>query len=303
MIQVPDDNAHSPILSIIIPTFEYAIGVRRILRVLSEECPLSIEILISDDSLTDEVLYVVKEYEYTAQKISYHRNRPSLGASENWNALLESAKGEYCLLMHHDEFPLSSLFIRSALDELRRNPNVDVLMMDCVLVRDDGKAARRHVPNLIRSWIVRHAPAYLFRRNVIGPTSALIVRRRLYPKFDNKLRWLIDVEAYFRLRHSTNRWRTCKHLQIGSMLGRHDSITASMGTKIMEIQRQELEYLVNKHPDASLWLSATKNRWIHTPEAAAWAFMRVSTRLYGTILSSFGVIPTKKKNVKKVLDL
>lgn len=299
MIPVPPNNPHNPVLSIVIPTFEYAIGIRRILRILSEDCPSSIEILISDDSLSDEVFYVVKEYAEASQKIFYHRNCPSLGASENWNAVLERAKGKYCLLMHHDEFPLSPFFIESALSVLRKHPKIDVLMMDCLLVSDNGKIARRHVPNLIRTWIVRHAPSYLFRRNLIGPTSVLIIRRSLYPKFDGRLRWLVDVEAYFRLRRSTNCWHTCEHLQIGSLLGRCDSITANMGAKIKEIRRQELEYLALKHPEASLWLHTNSNQWIYALESTLWALMRVLTRLYGCILSLFNILPTKKKNLKR----
>lgn len=291
-----------PALSIVIPAFEYADGVRRILRNLSEDCPSSVEILIFDDSFSDGILNVVREWEGACQEIVYRRNCPSLGASGNWNALLESARGEYCLLMHHDEFPLGTDFVQRALDALRKDPGADVLMMDCVLVGSDGKVARRHVPNVIRSWVVRHAPAYLFRRNVIGPTSALIVRRSLYPKFDDKLRWLIDVDAYFRLRRSTARWRICKHLQIGSLLGRGDSITASMGAGISEIQRQEQVYLVQKHPGAGMWLRADVNRWAHASEAALWALMRVSTRLYGRILSVFGVLPAEKMDLRKALN-
>ncbi len=291
-----------PALSIVIPAFEYADGVRRILKNLSEDRPSSVEILIFDDSFSDEISNVVREWGGAFREIIYRRNCPSLGASGNWNALLESARGEYCLLMHHDEIPLGAAFVQRALDELRENPGTDVLMMDCVLVHGDGKVARRHLPHLIRSWVVRHSPRYLFRRNVIGPTSALIVRRRLYPKFDDKLRWLIDVDVYYRLRQSTARWRLCKHLQIGSLLGRGDSITAKMGAGIREIQRQEQVYLVQKHPGAGMWLRADVNRLARVSEAVLWALMRVSTRLYGRILGAFGVLPTEKMDLRKAFN-
>lgn len=289
-------------LSILIPAYSYPEGVDRIISGLTAEVDSLFEILIFDDSSDDGVARLVESWSHQGGWLRYQRNTPSLGAAANWNALLQAAKGEYCLLMHHDEFPLGSDFVHRAVDELRKNPDVDVLMMDCVLVRGDGKMVRRHVPNLVRSWAVRHAPAYLFRRNVIGPASALIVRRSLYPKFDDKLRWLIDVDAYFRLRQNTARWRICKHLQVGSLLGRGDSITANMGAGISEIQRQEQAYLVQKHPGAGMWLRTDANRWAHASEVALWALMRVSTRLYGRILSVFGVLPAEKMDLRKALN-
>lgn len=290
------------LLSILVPAYSYPSGVRRIMREFGAHSSSQCEVLIFDDSPGDEVKQIIEAWREQGMPLRYQRNVPSLGVAGNWNALLEAARGEYCLLMHHDEFPLGSNFVGRALDVLRKNPDTDVLMMDCVLVGDDGRVARRHVPNLLRSWVARHVPAYLFRRNVIGPASALIVRRSLYPRFDDKLRWLIDVDAYFRLRQSTASWRVCGDLKIGSTLGRKDSITASIKDELKDLDAQERAYLVQKHPTAGLWLRADAHRWARAAETVLWAFMRVFTRLYARILSLFGILPVAEIDLKKALN-
>lgn len=270
----------APKLSILIPAFEYADGLRRILPIVSQECTSSVEILIFDDSSSDEVVHVVREWKRSFQHIIYRRNSPSLGASANWNSLLDYAIGEYCLLMHHDEFPIGDNWINHVLEELKKEPSADVLIMDCCLVTENGEIVRRHLPYLISTWIIRNAPAYFFRRNPIGPVSSLIVRRNMFPRFDESLRWLVDVDLYYRLRMSKSKWRICKNIQIGSILGRKDSITCKLGNQIQRIKKIELIYLRQKYPDASTWLKPERYFFIFGIEALVWLLMRLTTIIY-----------------------
>lgn len=268
-------------LSILIPAYGYAGGVKTILSNFREDALIGLEILISDDSSDDQVGRVVSEESpHFRGKLRYRRNQPRLGAVANWNSLLEWASGEYVLLLHHDEYPLGLEFTRRVLELLEGAPGVDVFVLGCVLRSTDGKDLRQHMPGLIRKLALKHFPTYLFRRNVVGPTSCLIVRRDLYPRFDERLCWLVDVDAYFRLRKTTARWCFCKHLKIGSMLGRKDSITASIKDKLRDLDRQERIYLNQKHPEARVWL-ASRSHWIpNALENIAWVSMRVFTRLY-----------------------
>jgi hypothetical protein len=40
---------------------------------------------------------------------------------------------------------------------------------------------------------------YILRRNFIGPVSSLVIKNNNLPKFDTKLRWLVDVDFYYKL--------------------------------------------------------------------------------------------------------
>jgi len=240
-----------------------------------------VELIIFDDSCDDRIERIVSSHkQITAANIIYSRNLPSLGAIPNWNALIDSANGEYVLLLHHDEFLINGEFFESINNIISRERELDVIVADCLLCDYKSKHLRPHLPRWFRSFVIRYIPFYLYRRNVIGPTSCLIVRRDLYPRFDVNLKWLVDVDAYVRLRRKTNRWRVSKELKIGSVIGREDSITASIREDVSLIETQERSYLLEKYPDASVWL-APKSHWIlNALESLAWVSMRVITRLY-----------------------
>jgi len=269
------------LLSIVIPAYGYAQGVQRILSILSDDPTDEIEIIISDDSRDEQVCQIVNSFStYFQGKLRYIRNKPSLGAINNWNFLLEKASGEYVLLLHHDEYPLGRNFQHRVLGLLNSSLQFDVFVMQCILFQVSEKYSQPHLPRIISKLIIKYMPGYLFKRNVIGPPSCIIVRRRLYPKFDVNLRWLVDVEAYFRLRQVTEKWSYCKDITIGSLLGRDDSITASIKDNLKILNEQEIGYLEQKYPGVTIWLSNTSHRILKALEVIIWVLTRVTTRFY-----------------------
>ncbi len=276
----------SPLLSILIPAFRYPEGVRRILFNLQPLLLQDCELIIFDDSPDNDVMDVVMEWrERTGSQIYYQRNQPALGAADNWNALLEAACGNFCLLMHHDEFPLREDFLKRLLQILREKPELDVLMLDCILVDFQSQQIRRHLPIWLRAFVVRHVSQYLFRRNVVGPVSSLVIRRSIYPRFNAQLRWLVDVELFVRLFSVAKHVHICPQLQIGSLLGRTDSITAKLGSSLHAIHQEELAYLSDLHRSSGVWLDSA---WIHVLlracESVSWLAMRVCARIAALFL-------------------
>ena len=279
-------------LSILIPAYGYAEGVERILSSLGVDPPGELDILISDDSLDGQVSQLVSDFSRRYRgKLRYIRNRPSLGAIANWNFLLEQASGEYILLLHHDEYPLGEKFAQRALCLLSTASEIDVFVMDCILKSSTGADVRPHVPGIIRNLVLKYFPAYLFKRNVVGPASCLIARRALYPRFDERLRWLVDVDAYFRLRQATGLWRVSDDLKIGSALGRKDSITASIKDDLKDLDARERVYLSQKHPVVRVWLNPRLHWVLNALEGIAWMSMRVVTRLCYRVACFLRVAP------------
>ena len=71
----------------------------------------------SDDSGSDDVQKIVKSHPlYSEDNIIYCKNNPALGAVKNWNKLIKIAKGDYLMLLHHDECPVELNFF----DELSK---------------------------------------------------------------------------------------------------------------------------------------------------------------------------------------
>jgi glycosyltransferase involved in cell wall biosynthesis len=246
-----------PLLSILIPTYRCVHCIQRILKIFEKQSGDNCEIIISDDSPGDEVVNFVSNWKkkYVASKwnVTVHHNTPSLGAVDNWNSLLDKAQGDYCLLLHHDEFPLGDNFINKVTDVLSINAAIDVLIMDCVLVDIDTGFSRQHAPSWLRNLSAKYFPEYLFRRNIIGPVSTLIVRRSVFPRFNEKLQWLVDVELYVRLFTQGITIKTAANIQIGSAPDKNHSITASLGNEVFRIKQRELEYLRDLYGDV-FWI-------------------------------------------------
>jgi glycosyltransferase involved in cell wall biosynthesis len=269
-------------LSILIPAYNYLEGMQKILSSVLSYTTTEVEVIISDDSSRDEIRRLVNEYSAVFPgTLIYRRNKAPLGAVHNWNSLLEMATGQYVMLLHHDEYPINNNFIQDAIDRINHYAKyIDVFVLDCILVSEDKRTVRPHLPNFIRRFVLKYYPSYLFKRNVLGPTSCLIVRRTLYPRFDVSLRWLVDVDVYFQLRIATARWIFCNNLKICSMLGRKDSITASIKKDLWELNKRERKYLKLKYPNVHLWLFPDKYWIFGKLESIVWMGMRGLTRLY-----------------------
>lgn len=239
--QRPFDLAQ-PLLSVLIPAYNYADGVMRIVVPLMKEGRTDLEILIHDDSSDDQVERAVQSF----PGLCYVRNRPSRGAIDNWNGLLASARGHYILLVHHDDYPLSEQFASELIADLESYAWPDILLLSCAthnVVRDRMKMG---VCNWIRLLVARRLPFYLFRRNVIGPPAAMVVRRDLFESFDGRLKWLVDVEAYYRLFVKGSRSIQCSRLVMVSSTGLPGAITTGIQDDKSSIASSELAYIAAK---------------------------------------------------------
>ena len=265
------------LLSILVPTYAYPQGLARILKRLSS-LPRNVELIIFDDSPGDGLGCVVQAMSDQSSQLWYQHN-PSvyglpLGAGANWNALLDAARGEYCLLLHHDEFPLNDNFLPELQFVLSSKLPPDVLMLDLVIVDDWLKPLRRHVPAWLRSFVIFRAPGYLFRRNVIGPTSTIVIRRAIAPRFDPSLRWLIDVDFYIRLFRAGYNCQESRDIRIGSVVQKTGSITSGLHDDLPLIDAEERRTLFARYPEYWLWLNANKGKSIRLLEAILWMIMR-----------------------------
>jgi glycosyltransferase involved in cell wall biosynthesis len=273
------------LLSILIPTYHYPEGVRKILRALSNASRDQVEIIIGDDSIDDEVSISISEFNFNYPGlVSYIKNSPSLGAVKNWNMLLNKATGKYILLMHHDEFPISESWMASTLAKLGSSNSPEIILMPCFLFDEINSRIRLHLPRFIQTFVVNFFPSYLFRRNVIGSASCLIIRRDLYPKFDENLRWLVDVDMYWRLLSARKNLVIEPDLQIASISNRQSSITQSMASELHEVLISELDYLNQKYPNSSVWLVPKLHRTLFMGETILWGAFKSTYLLYCGIL-------------------
>jgi glycosyltransferase involved in cell wall biosynthesis len=292
------------LLSILLPAYNYAEGIEKIFNQLDLLTIPSlwhrIEIVVMDDSTNNDIEIRMKGIVDTIKCVRYVRNNIAAGPCKNWNMLIEKAQGKYYILMHHDEFPLTKDFISEVLQHIEKNNDVDMIMMDCILMNKSTSNLRRHIPSFIRRTVYKLFPEYLFRRNVVGPTATLIIKKSLYSNFDCKLTWLIDVDYYYQLRKKIKNWVFYEHLKIVSYTDYNESITESLSGNIAEIRQGEYRYLARKHAAASLWLN---NKIFYLAlEGLLWVAFRVMTRSYWYIMNKFKRYPVTNEMARIAFD-
>lgn len=270
-------------LDILIPAFCYPEGIERILGTL---CPIppGVNVIISDGTPDDSVQLVVQKFR--DPRLNYLKNVPTHGPAANWNFLFDNAVSDYVMLLHHDEVPLGKEFLAHLLNNISAS-NSDVFMLGVIILNHDLSVRRTHVPNLLRQLVVRWYPAYLFRRNVIGPTGALVVRRSVLPKFRNDILWFLDVDFYYRLRMATSNWNAVSTLSIGSIQDAHVSLTKTIKPEISQISKAEKGILSTSYPDAKFWLLISENFLLAAVELLGWAMFRALQLLYTTFSKIF----------------
>lgn len=281
----------SPWLSVLIPSCEYAAGVDRILQALASQRPSGVECIVRDDSRSNDVQDMVNSHirKQDVAGLAYVRSPESKGAVNNWNALIAMARGEYIVLMHHDEAPLGPDFFATLYRELHADGGTDVLVLGCMVGQESGTQLRRHMPAAIQSLLIRVLGAgYLLRHNFIGPPSVFVVRRNACLPFDIRLKWLVDVDWMNRCMRPDNiRSRVSRGCRVASLQRTAASITSTLGNKVRDIEKAELKQICAGH-HVGRWSTLLQPRtgWqraLASLDLALWVTLKVVVRLLALV--------------------
>jgi hypothetical protein len=265
----------TPILSILVPAYQYADGVLRILENVNYLDP-RIEIIISDDSEGDCISDVVQKI--GSDRVTYKKRQNPNGAVRNWNALLSSAKGEFLLLCHHDEFVDLSSNTCTLLNQLAAAKE-DVLIMPVFVCRNIGGRVLQHFPVSIATYLAKRHGNYIMRRNFVGPTAALLVRRTIATKFDENLMWLVDSAFYAEIFKKAKRISSASAYRVFS-IQRHESITAQLAGQYRTLRWSETAAIAEKIPSAKMWISdGMGHRLLRASETLMWFSFRAFQRI------------------------
>lgn len=99
----PKQSIASPTLTIGIPVYNGAGGIRRTLDSVLSQVPRTecaeVEVLISDNASTDGTMMIVAEYARKFPVISFFRNDRNLGFDRNTELVVQQARGNYVWLL------------------------------------------------------------------------------------------------------------------------------------------------------------------------------------------------------------
>lgn len=272
----------NPWLTIAIPTYEYVEGVRRILEKFCKSKLDGVEILIGDDSVTNDIENIYFEFINKIPQIYYRKNTPSLGAVKNWNKLIEDSKGEYFLLMHHDEYPGVLNFTEKLREKLYCGGDIDILILR-LFVTQENNILREHSFESLNKFFIKKIPFYILRHNFIGPTAVFVVKKKHVEYFDVRLKWSVDVDWYYSmLKNKKFIIEYCKDLNIVSSIN-PNSITKKIRYEIPKLRISEAKIISDKYslpeffkviylPIGKIYFFISKFEWI------LWIVLRIILR-------------------------
>lgn len=240
---------NKPVFSIVIPTFNSLELLRRALSSALQQQGVAMEVIVTDDSTTTDIADYVASL--GDERLRYFRNQPSLGAVKNWNSGLAKATGQYVILMHHDEAMSGDDYLQRVQRLMDGGADVVVSSVE-VTIGDRVKPS--HFTAAMKRFMLRH-PSWLFFANAVGPCACLAFRRSQLQPFCDELRWLVDVEWYYRMLAS-RRVVYDPQLVVRSIHGHEGQITANLD--IRSTFAADCPVVVRLHPELSvrlmLWL-------------------------------------------------
>lgn len=188
-------------VSICIPAYENGLYIKRLLESIKNQTYKNYEVILTDDSVENEVLDIVTDYK-DIMVIEYYRNNERLGPTKNCNRAISLAKGEYIKVMHHDDWFANDKSLEKFVNMLEKNNDVSLAFSGTEQVSTERRYTRHieseQVKKIQQDW------RNLFLGNYIGAPSATIFKNEGWT-FDENLKWCVDYELYMRiLRNNSN---------------------------------------------------------------------------------------------------
>jgi glycosyltransferase involved in cell wall biosynthesis len=183
-----------PKVSVCIPTYNHPELVLRTLLSVLEQDFEDYELIITDDSEGDGVRDLVAGI--SDYRIHYYKNVKQLGSPANWNRAISLAKGEYIKILHHDDWFANAHSLSQFVKLLDVHPTSVLGFSAAYACGRDGTADHVHAPSERQLEELRQCPAGLAFDNYIGAPSVTIFRGNTGLRFDEQMKWLVDVDFY-----------------------------------------------------------------------------------------------------------
>jgi glycosyltransferase involved in cell wall biosynthesis len=185
------------LISICVPAYKRTSFLKRLLDSIAIQTFRDFEVIIADDSPDETIKELCAGYGELAS-IFYYRNQNALGTPENWNESIRKAKGEWIKLIHDDDWFRSADSLELFAAAIKENPEASFIFS---AYQNNYLDKDIRVPvylNRFRYRLVKKNPVTLLSSNIIGPPSVVIHRNDNIFFYDNRLKWLVDIDFYIR---------------------------------------------------------------------------------------------------------
>lgn len=189
-------------ISICIPAYKRIEYLVRLLDSIHLQDYRDFEVIVTDDSPDDSVEQICKRYT-NKFRLLYFKNKTTLGTPENWNEGVRRANGDWIKIMHDDDFFIAYNSLRSFAEQTKNN-DCDFVFSSFYNVVEDTNRRSLIKLSALRNFYLKNDPVTLISKNCIGPPSVTLYRKKKLFNYDNRMKWLVDLDFYIQyLKHAT----------------------------------------------------------------------------------------------------
>ena len=190
-------------ITICIPAYKRTSFLKRLLDSIAIQTYDSFEVIVTDDSTTEEVKTLVQTYNNKIPNLQYYQNTPALGMPANWNKAITYAKGKWIKIMHDDDWFATENALEKFAVFAQSNDNTLIFSAYNNVFFSKNQIIPVF-PSAFRLEQLYKNPVTLLSLNIIGPPSVVMHRNDGTVNYDNKLKWLVDIDMYIqRMRSNT----------------------------------------------------------------------------------------------------
>lgn len=234
---------NKPLISICIPTYNQTKYLRKVLDSVFEQTFTDYEVIVSDDSTTNDVKELIDEYTSKSNAIRYFHHSPGLGSPKNWNFAMQQAQGEFIKIMHHDDWFIKAESLEIQVNTILQNQNSFVFSYAKSIVY--GKESTFYSKKNLLHLLLKDPLLLLITQNLFGPPSGLLFKKDILLQFDYQLIWLVDMDFYIQLMQNNQKPLLIEEVLYVSMIDDHNITNSCRNNK--ELEKKEFNYIVKKH--------------------------------------------------------
>jgi glycosyltransferase involved in cell wall biosynthesis len=236
-----------PLISICIPAYKNTEFVQRLLNSILIQTFRNFEVIITDDSPSDEVESIVRQYQ-NKFSILYQRNRYPLGSPKNWNTAMLLAKGQWIKIMHDDDWFADKTSLLEFANAITKN--INFIFSGHNVIDVDTNSRRTVVISRTYLRLLKKSPLTLLKENFIGHPSTTLIKNDGNIFYDENSKWVVDIEFYIRFLNEHKNFLAIQKPLVN--IGKNEFQITKQSFRNPEIEIPEVLYLFYKLPRGSL---------------------------------------------------
>ncbi len=137
------DTGSRPLISVGMPVYNGERYVASSIKSVLDQTFDDFELIISDNASDDRTEEICREFAKQDPRVRYYRNSENIGAANNYNRLLELARGEFFRWSNADDLIAPELHER-CLEALRREPQAVLSYGKTEIIDENGASIKRY---------------------------------------------------------------------------------------------------------------------------------------------------------------